>query len=123
MALHHELQIYKAAYDLLGMAFDITQNFPRDFKRSVGEKIRHECTELMVLIFRANVARDAAKIPHQEEILERVQVVELLLRVAKDKQWLAVKKYSEAILVTESVSKQAQGWKKQSANANAAPAA
>ncbi len=123
MALHHELQIYKAAYDLLGMAFDITKNFPRDFKRSVGEKIRHECTEIMVLIFRANVARGADKIPHQEEILERTQVVELLLRVAVEKQWIDVKKHSAAILITESVSKQAQGWKKQSAKANAAPVA
>ncbi len=123
MALHHELQIYKAAYDLFGMAIDVTQNFPRDFKRSIGEKIRNECADIMVLIFRANVARDRDKVPHQEEILERVQVVELLLRVAKDKRWMPLNKYSAAILITESVGKQAQGWKKKSAEANAAPVA
>jgi len=123
MALHHELVIYKAAYDLLGMAIDVTQNFPRDFKRTVGETIRTECTELMTLIMRANIARD--KVPHLEQLLERIQVIEVLLRVAKDKRWIDVKKYAAAIEVTTSVSKQGQGWKKQSeeANAKAAPAA
>jgi hypothetical protein len=27
---------------------------PRDFKRSIGEKISAECIEIMVLVFRAN---------------------------------------------------------------------
>jgi hypothetical protein len=71
MALHKDLPIYKAAYDLLSVTTEITRNIPRDFKRLIGEKVREECVEILVLIFRANVA--AHKIQYIEALLERVR--------------------------------------------------
>jgi len=110
MALHHRLPIYKVAYDLLSMAADITRNIPRDLKAGLGRKVNDECVELLVLIARANSARD--KSPHLDEIIERVQVVEFLLRVFKDKQFINVPKHAAAIQLTDSIGKQANGWKK-----------
>jgi hypothetical protein len=115
MALHHELPIYKAAYELLGMAFEVTRNIPRDFKRLIGEEVRKECVQLMTLIFRANVARD--KSSHLDQVMERVQVIELFLRVSQDKHWISKKQYAAAIEITQQIGKQANGWKKHSANA------
>ena len=83
MAIHTQLPIYKAAYDLLDAATEMTKNMPRDFKVSIGGKIREECVDVMVLIFRANTARD--KTPHLTDLLERLQVAELLIRLSKDK--------------------------------------
>lgn len=117
MALHHQLPIYKLAYDLLSVTTDITRNIPRDFKRLIGEKIREECVEILVLIFRANVARN--KTPHIEDLLERLQVVELLLRLSKDKRFISTKQYARAIEITDGIGRQATGWKKHAA---AAPA-
>ncbi len=51
MALHKDLPIYKSAYDLLSVTTEITRNIPRDFKRLIGEKVREECVEIVVLIF------------------------------------------------------------------------
>ena len=113
MALHKDLPIYKRAYDLLGVAVDITKNFPRDFKRLMGDKIREECVEIIVLIFKANVAQQ--KIQHIELLLERLQVIELLLRLSKDKRFISVRQYAGAIEITDDVGKQAMGWKKQQA--------
>jgi len=113
MALHHELPIYKAAYDLLSMAVDFTRNLPRDLKRLIGEKVREECVELMVIIFRANVARE--KVPHIEQLLERVQVIELLLRMSKDKHFISTGQYAKAIEITDNIGRQASGWKRTSA--------
>lgn len=117
MALHHQLPIYKLAYDLLSVTTDITRNIPRDFKRLIGEKVREECVEILVLIFRANAARN--KTPHIEDLLERLQVVELLLRLSKDKHFIATKQYARAIEITDGIGRQATGWKKHAA---AAPA-
>ncbi len=117
MALHHQLPIYKLAYDLLSVTTDITRNIPRDFKRLIGEKIREECVEILVLIFRANVARN--KTPHIEDLLERLQVVELLLRLSKDKRFISTKQYARAIEITDGIGRQATGWKRHAA---AAPA-
>ena len=118
MALHTELPIYKSAYDLLSAAADVTRNFPRDFKRSIGEKVRDECVEIIVLIFKANVA--AYKIPHIDNLLERLQVVELLLRLSKDKRFISTKQYAQVIEITDQIGKQSSGWKKQQAAASPA---
>ncbi len=68
MALHTELPIYKVAYDLFDMSTELAKNMPRDFKQSVGGKLRDECLEITVLIFRANCARDKA--PHLGSLVE-----------------------------------------------------
>jgi hypothetical protein len=113
MAYHTNLQIYKVAYDLLGIAADLVKNMPRDFKGSFGRKINEECIEILVLIARANAARD--KVAHIDDLLERVQVAELLIRLARDKRFISVKQYAAAVALTTQVGKQANGWKKSAA--------
>lgn len=113
MGLHHELPIYKETYDLLSMAVDVTRNIPRDFKRLIGEKVREECVEMMVLIFRANVASD--KVPHIQQLQERLQVVELMLRMSRDKRFISTKQYASAVALTQNIGRQATGWKRSSA--------
>lgn len=113
MALHSTLPIYKVAYDLLGVAIDVTRNMPRDFKASLGGRIRDECVEVLVLVARANAAREKAA--HIDALLEHLQVAEVLLRASKDKRFISLKQYAAAIALTSSVGKQANGWRKHSA--------
>ena len=113
MALHHQLPIYRLAYDLLSMAVEVTRNIPRDFKRLLGEKVREECVEILVLIFRANTARN--KVPHIEELQERLQVVELLLRLCRDKRFISTGQYARAVEITDKIGRQSTGWKRASA--------
>lgn len=113
MALHSSLPIYKVAYDLLSVATDVVRNMPRDFKASIGGRIRDECVEVMVLIFRANAARN--KVPHLDDLLERLQVAELLFRVSRDKRFISTGQYAAAVQLTTAIGKQANGWRKHSA--------
>lgn len=113
MALHHELPIYKTAFDLLGVAVDLTRNLPRDLKRHLGDEVLGGCTQMVVQVFRANTARD--KVPHIDELLERVEVVNLLLRVLVEKKFISRDGYARAIQLTSSIGKQAGGWRKSSA--------
>lgn len=112
--LHTNLPIYKVAYDLLDVVTDLVKNMPRDFKTSIGSKISQECVEIVVLIFRANCARDKA--PHLGELIERLQVSELLLRLSRDKRLISTGQYAKAIALTNSVGKQAGGWRRASAS-------
>ena len=110
MATHTNLPIYKVAYDLLDAVTDFARSMPRDFKQSIGGKISAECIEIMVLVFRANVARD--KEPHLLDLLERLQVAELLIRLAKDKRLISQGAYAKAVELTTSIGKQANGWRR-----------
>ncbi|MFK4985481.1 four helix bundle protein, partial [Klebsiella pneumoniae] len=89
---------YKVAYDLLDVVTNVVKNMQRDFKRSIGEKISNECIEITVLIFRANVAQD--KGPHLLELLERLQVAELMLRLSMDKRLISRPAYAQAVDLT-----------------------
>jgi len=110
MAQHTQLPIYKVVYDLLNIVADIHTNMDRSFKRTIGEKIISECVELTVLVFRANVSRDKA--PYLTELIERLQVIELLLRLGKDKGIIHRPAWARAIEQTTSIGKQANGWRK-----------
>ena len=110
MANHTTLPIYKVAYDLLDVVTELVRHMPRDVKQSIGGKISGECIEIVVLIFRANVARD--KEAHLLELVERLQVAELLLRLAVDKRLIARAAYARAIELSSSIGKQANGWRR-----------
>jgi hypothetical protein len=110
MALHTELPIYKQAYDLFDAITDLAKNMPRDFKASIGGKLRDECIEILVLIFRANCAREKAS--HLESLIEQLQVAELLLRLSRDKRLISTSQYAKTIQITNSVGKQAGGWRR-----------
>lgn len=114
MAQYQHLPIYKTTYDLLVMVTRITANFPKAYKYSLGDKLRAEVVELVVFIFKANSSRtDRTK--NAGLFLERLQVVELLLRLCKDLRLLAVKQFAEIVSLSDSLGRQAQGWIKSSA--------
>lgn len=105
MALHTQLPIYKVAYDLFDTIMVLAKNMPRDLKQSIGGKLRDECIEILTLIFRANTAREKA--PHLGDLIERLQVAELLLRLSRDKH-LETGQYAKAI--THQQRRQAGQW-------------
>ncbi len=112
MALHTTLPIYKVAYNLLDLITDLAKNMPRDFKQSIGGKLRDECVEIVTLVFRANVATD--KVPHLGILIERQQVIDLVLRLSRDKRLISTSQYAKAIELTGSIGKQANGWRRSS---------
>ena len=80
LAKYKHLPIYKLTYDLLMAITKETRQFPKDFKYSLGAKIRDEAVELVVFIYKANSSRDNRE-SNVCLILERLQIIELLLRL------------------------------------------
>ena len=110
MAQYRHLPIYRLTYELLQRVVDVTKEFPREYKFTLGQKLKDEVIEMVVLIYRANSTED--KVPVIETFLERLQVVELLVRLCRDMRIMSTKLYASVIEKTESLGKQAQGWKK-----------
>ena len=120
MALAQHLPIYKLASDLCSLAADLTKNMRREFKRTLGEKLLTECIEVTIQIFRANTAEGTERVRHIQQILERIQVIELMLRLALDKQLIGASQYARTIVITDPLGRQATGWKKHAATSPAA---
>lgn len=112
MAQYQHLPIYKLTYDLLIRAMYATKQFPREYKYTLGQRIKDEITELVVLIYRANSAVD--KEAHIAAILERIQVVQLLVRLCHDMHIMQIRHYAILAGMTDKLGRQAQGWLKSS---------
>jgi len=110
MARYKHLPIYKLTYELLQRVVTATKEFPRDFKFTLGQKLKNEVIEMVVLIYKANSTEN--KGPVIELMLERLQVVELLIRLSHDMKIMSTKLYASITEMTESLAKQAEGWKR-----------
>jgi hypothetical protein len=110
MARYQHLPIYKTGYELLGQVVHVTKDFPREFKFTIGQRLRDEVIEVLVLVYRANNLQD--KFAVLSEILERVLVIELMIRLCHDMRILARKHYAGLVMIVESLARQAEGWKK-----------
>ena len=117
MALHTDLEIHKVAEELLGLSLDLVRNIPRDLKQVVGAKIRDECLQVLVLIGRANMTRD--KLPHINQLLESIWMLNYLLRALTNRGLISKGQHAKAMKMTASIGRQANAWKK-SATAPAA---
>jgi len=76
--------------------------------------VRDLCVDMVLLIFKANCARD--KVPHLDTLLERLEELNLLLRLCRDKRFISTSQYAKAIELTASVGKQTNGWRKHNAS-------
>lgn len=90
---------------------NVTKDFPREYKFTIGQKLQDEVIGLVVLIYKANSSVGERAI-HIEYLLERIQVVELMVRLSQDMRILSKKHYAALIELTQSLNKQSEGWKK-----------
>lgn len=118
MALHSQLPLYKTVHELTQLVIVTTRNMPRDYKKTLGERVVEELIAVSVLVLRANIARN--KTPHLDELLERKEVANLLIRLSLDLRCISTGQYARLIALVDSVGKQAAAWRKHSA---ASPAA
>ena len=114
MALYTQLPVYQVAYELLNKCMGFVQNIPRSFKTAIGNRVRELCVDIVLLILRANCARDKA--PHLESLLERNEELQLLLRLCQDMRFISKTQYANAIELTASVGRQVNGWRKHAAS-------
>jgi len=112
VAQYQHLPIYKQTYDVLLRTIVATKHFPREYKFTLGQQLKNELIELVVIIYRANSARD--KKQHIEWILERIQAIQLLMRLSHDIKILPRNHYAALAEMTDTLGRQAQGWLKSS---------
>jgi hypothetical protein len=108
--MHTELNIHKAGEELLGVVLDLVRNIPRDMKQVVGGKLRDETLQVLVLIGRANMARQ--KLEHLNQLLESVWMIDYLLRALANRRFISIKQHASAMKLTASIGRQANAWKK-----------
>ena len=93
----------------------------RDHKFTLGEKIKNECTELIINIYKANAREDKIEILIKAK--ENIEVIRLLLRIYKDLKQIYVRDFVDVSEKLESCSKQINAWYAQQNRKNKIPSA
>lgn len=120
MAIAQHLPIYKRLAELALLVSELIANWRRPFGFTLGQRVLNECFDLSLLIFRANSASGQERVAHLQQATEKLQVIELSLRLAVDLKLLSPKQHGRTVVLTDDIGRQATGWKK---NAAASPEA
>ncbi len=114
MSLYHNLPVYKTSYDLLLAIFQLTKNFSREYKYTIGQDLKRVTTEMILNIYRANSQRERREIIQKGR--ENIEIIRLYIRLLKDLRQINVKKLIYINELIESVSKQLSRWQQYSAS-------
>jgi hypothetical protein len=118
MALFTELPVYKLGYDLLIQVYKITGSFTKEFKYTVGERLKNETLELLINIYKANKAKTETRRHYIESARGNLEIVRLLFRVIKDLNVTGMKNFVTLNVHVEELSKQLASWQKYTVGAH-----
>ena len=93
-------QIYLDCRRLMDAILDITINFPRSFKFSIGSKMH----ELGVSLIK--------EIQHLIDFQSDFEVLKLLIRIAGERKWIQGRgRHADIIEIMDTIGKQSTAWK------------
>lgn len=110
MALYYSLPVYRDTYKLVLKIFEVTQNFSREYKYTLGQDMKRDAMRLVRSIYRANKAV-SRKQEYLEDFLDDFELLKLEIRLCTDMKMLSIKKTSGLNLLIDSIGKQVTGWR------------
>ena len=110
MALYSELGVYKDTYALLRKIYEVTKNFTKEYRYTLGEDMKRDAMQLVRNIYRANKHKNERKM-HLENFLDDFELVKLQMRLCADMKLLTIKKHAELTELMSGIGKQITGWR------------
>ena len=106
-------QIYLDCRKLLDIILDITPNFPREYKFTIGNKMHDIGVGLIADISAAYLNRDrATRIQHLVNFQSKFEVLKTLMRIAGERRWiLGRSRHADIIEILDAIGKQSTAWK------------
>ena len=104
MGVYTNLPVYKASYDLLIQLFIMVHNMNKEYKYSLGEKLKNEAMNLIINIYKANTVYK--KDDNINNARENLEVIRLLIRILRDMNQISINKYISLNMDIEDISKQ-----------------
>ena len=109
MALYYDLPVFKDTYALTLRIFELTQNFSREYKFTLGQDMKRDCIQLVRSIYRANKCKDKQR--YLECFLDNFEVLKLEVRLCTDLHLITVKQQADLSARMDTIGKQITGWR------------
>jgi hypothetical protein len=103
MAMYYDLPVYRDTYKLILKIFEVTKDFPREYKFTLGQDMKRDALQLVRSIYRAN--KSTHKKEHLETFLDEFEILKLEIRLCTDMKVLPYKKQAGLSLLMDSIGK------------------
>lgn len=116
MALTSELRVFADLYKLTRLiVVDVTPNFPRKYRYSLGERIETTCYELFDKLYLANMYK-AERVRHLNDFILVFERLKLLVRIAGERHhgeapMLSIGRQADIAEMMAKIGKQITAWK------------
>lgn len=112
-------KIYRDVRSLLDVLLDVTPNFPRAYKFTIGCKVQDIGVNLLQEVASAYLNRDRAEtIKHLTEFQSQFETMKTLIRIAGEREWIKGRsKFANIIELMDDIGKQSTAWKSKAINA------
>ena len=106
-------RIYLDARKLLDEILDITPNFPRAYKFSVGAKMQDLGISLLREIAAAYMNKDSdIRLRHLTEFQTLFETLKTLIRIAGERRWIkGLGRHAQIVELMDAIGKQSSAWK------------
>ena len=109
MALYYDLPVYRDTYKLILKIFDVSKDFPKEYKYTLGQDMKRDALQLVRSLYRANKSTQKKEL--LERFLDEFELVKLEIRLCVDLKVVSFKKQAELTVLMDSIGKQVTGWR------------
>ena len=103
--------LFKDIYSLNVNLLQAVVRFPKDFKYSLGERIKNTGLELLAQLQRNLQAKEVVSVSEMHEMIVLTEHIRILLRLSQDTKCISLKTFSTLNTLIEKIIKQLHGWK------------
>lgn len=105
-------RIYIDCRSLLDELLNVTVDFPRNYKFTIGSKMQEYSIEILNDITGAYINKSLEKrIEYLTNFQTRFETLKVLIRVAGERKWISLKKFARLSELTTTIGKQSTAWK------------
>lgn len=113
MRLVSGTRIYIDCRSLLDEILNITVDFPRNYKFTLGSKMQEYAVESLNDISGAYLNRSLEiRIEYLTNFQTKFETLKTLIRIAGERKWISLKKFARLSELTTSIGKQSTAWRK-----------
>ncbi len=106
------IPLFQKLYDFYKLLYQYLKLFPKKDQHSLGQKIDRLTLTIFELTITAGMNSQEKKLPFIEKSIVSLDMLRILIRLAKDIQALDNKKYIQLIQLLQEIGRMLGGWRK-----------
>jgi DNA polymerase II small subunit/DNA polymerase delta subunit B len=112
MGLSSNTKIYIDCRSLLDEILNITVDFPKAYKFTIGTKMQEYSVEALNDISGAYINKSLkTRIDYLTSFQTKFETLKTLIRIASERKWISIKKFASISALTTSIGRQSTAWK------------